>query len=449
MVKKQMHILQVSTFDFAGGAEKVAWNLFRAYRKRRHDSWLAVGFKRSNERGVLPIPNEEHRSCWARTWNAIANKPLPLIGNVRGTYRLRKLLYWISEFKRHWETRKGYEDFNFPGTWQLLNLYSELPDIIHCHNLHGNYFDLRAITWLSKQVPIVLTLHDAWLLSGHCAHSFNCERWKIGCGKCPDVTIYPAIRRDATASNWRRKKEIYENSKFYVVTPSKWLMQKVEQSILLPAIIESKVIPNGVDLSVFHPADRQSVRESIGIPPDAKVVLFAANGIRRNIWKDYQTMRDAISRVGDLLHGKRIKFIALGEDAPPERIGDVEVGFVPYQKESEAVACYYQAADVYVHAARADTFPNTVLEALACGTPIVATAVGGIPEQIEDGVTGFLVPPGNADAMALRIVQLFERVDVRQKMGVQAAISARTSFDVDRQVEDYLEWYKKILFSCA
>ncbi len=440
-----MCILQVSTFDFAGGAEKVAWNLFSAYRKLKYDSWLAVGFKASDEEGVLLIPNEDYRSCWAQTWRTMANKLMSLYGSVRGIYRLRNILYWIGEFKRHWEARKGYEDFNFPGTWQLLNLPLELPDIIHCHNLHGNYFDLRAITWLSKQVPIVLTLHDAWLLSGHCAHSFECGRWKTGCGNCPDLAIYPAIQRDATASNWRRKQEIYANSKFYVVTPSKWLMQKIEQSILLPAILESKVIPNGIDLSVFYPTDRHSVRAALGIPQDAKVVLFAANSIKRNVWKDYHTMRDAISSVGERLHGQRILFIALGEDSPPERIGNVKVAFVPYQKEPETVACYYQAADVYIHAARADTFPNTVLEALACGIPVVATAVGGIPEQIENGITGFLVQPLNAKAMATRIIQLIEDEEIRQRMGVQAAISAKKRFDLERQANDYLEWYEEIV----
>jgi glycosyltransferase involved in cell wall biosynthesis len=89
-----------------------------------------------------------------------------------------------------------------------------------------------------------------------------------------------------------------------------------------------------------------------------------------------------------------------------ERIGAAEVRFIPYQANQESVARYYEAADLYVHAAPADTFPNTILEALACGTPVVATAVGGIPEQVEDGQTGFLVPVGNARALAERLTQL-------------------------------------------
>jgi glycosyltransferase involved in cell wall biosynthesis len=128
-------------------------------------------------------------------------------------------------------------------------------------------------------------------------------------------------------------------------------------------------------------AGNQAVRAALGIPQDSQVLLFTGNGIRRNMWKDYQTMRNAIALAVN--HQENLLFIALGEDAPAERIGQLEVRFVPYQQDTEIVARYYQAGDIYLHAARADTFPNTVLEALACGTPVVATAVGGIPEQVK------------------------------------------------------------------
>src|SRR5204862_2786030 len=112
----------------------------------------------------------------------------------------------------------------------------------------------------SHQVPLVLTLHDGWLLSGHCAHSLDCERWTIGCGHCPDLTLDPAIRRDATAYNWRRKHELFKNSRLYIATPSRWLMQKVERSMLATYVLGARIIPNGVDLPIFHPADQQAAR---------------------------------------------------------------------------------------------------------------------------------------------------------------------------------------------
>jgi glycosyltransferase involved in cell wall biosynthesis len=360
---------------------------------------------------------------------------------IRGAPRVAGWLALLGEPQRFLDKYRGVEDFHYPGTASLLDLVPHRADVVHAHNLHGEYFDLRYLPWISQRVPVVLTLHDAWLLSGHCAHSFECERWKTGCGECPDLTIYPAIRRDATAHNWERKRDVYAKSRFYVATPSQWLMEKVEQSMLAPAVVDARVIPNGVDLSVFQPADRQAGREAMGIPSDARVLLFTANVIRRNIWKDYETMRAAIALVAERLERGAVLFIALGEDAPTERIGSGEVRFVAYLKDPEAVASYYQAADVYVHAAHADTFPNTVLEALACGTPVVATSVGGIPEQIEEGVTGFLTPPGDARAMTARIVQLLSDNALRERFAAAAADSARRRFDLTSQVDSYLAWY--------
>jgi glycosyltransferase involved in cell wall biosynthesis len=243
-------------------------------------------------------------------------------------------------------------------------------------------------------------------------------------------------------------------------------MQKVKQSILAPAILEARVIPNGVDLSIFRPADKQAVRAALGLPQDARILLFSANGIRRNIWKDYQTLRTAVALVADELKMSNILFIALGEDAPPEQIGQAVAQFVPYQKDPVMVARYYQTADLYIHAARADTFPNTVLEALACGTPVVATAVGGIPEQVKglrltpvtgkpiapefnaytpEEATGILVRQGDAIAMAEAIITLLKDKELRQRLGENAARDARERFDLDRQVEVYLSWYKDLV----
>lgn len=444
------YILQVSTSDISGGAQRVAWNLFRCYRDRGHGSWLAVGHKLSSDPDILPISHRRGQRGWRRFgWAVYA-----IVQQLDGNGRLSRWVHLLAEPGALYDYLHGIEDFHYPGTRHLLGLTPWPPDIVHCHNLHGGYFDLRALSWLSHRLPVILTLHDAWLLSGHCAHSFDCERWKIGCGQCPDLTIYPAIRRDATAYNWQRKREVFAQGRFYVATPSRWLMDKVGQSMLARAIVEARVIPNGVDLNVFRPADRGAIRATMGITEDTKMLLFTASGIRWNVWKDYLTMRAAVGRVAERIHGKRLLFVALGEDGSGEQIDRAEIRFVPYQQSPEAVARYYQAADVYIHAAKAETFPNTILEALACGTPVVATAVGGIPEQVKglgskDGyrleeATGFLTSPGNAEELANRIVQLLEDEVLRQQMARNATRDAQNRFDLERQAGDYVLWYEKI-----
>ena len=452
-------ILQVSTADERGGAESVARNLFREYRLRGHRSQMAVGFKLGDDPDIFLVPNEEVRGGWERFWlsNASHLENLEVSGSSRAA-RLARLAGQPAKVIDQWT---GVEDFHFAGTRRILEL-ADQPDIIHCHNLHGGYFDLRALQWLSAQRPVVLTLHDAWLLSGHCVHSLACERWETGCGSCPDLTLYPSIRRDATAHNWQRKHRIYTASRLYVGTPCQWLMDRVQRSMLSDGAVSTRVIPHGVDLTQFRPTSRQLVRRELDIPDDADVLVFAANRVRQNIWKDYATMRTAVEMVSARASDRRIIFIALGDVGGPERLGSAEVRFVPYEKDPKAVARYYSAADLYIHAARVDTFPNVILEALACGTPVVGTAVGGIPEQIKglasvgscihplnthcaEHATGMLVPPGEPEAMAHGIVALLRDSELRSRLSANAIDDAHQRFDLQRQVSEYLDWYREIL----
>jgi glycosyltransferase involved in cell wall biosynthesis len=148
-------------------------------------------------------------------------------------------------------------------------------------------------------------------------------------------------------------------------------------------------------------------------------------------------------------------FIALGETGPDEQIGAARIRFVPHQKNPEDVAAYYQAADIYVHAAVADTFPRAVLEALACGTAVVASSVGGIPEQVRDwgdggspastDATGILVPPGNASRMAAAIHTLLTNPRMLHGLSSNAAMDARRRFDLLQQSDAYLEWYEQLV----
>lgn len=451
-----MRILQLSAADRGGGAEGVASNLHRAYRSCGHDAWLAVGNKQTPDPHIWEIPHEAYRSMWARGVGIFSEKFKSFVPALIQGGRVTQLAGMaLREPERIVDRLRGREDFSFPGTGGLLVGAPIRPDLLQCHNLHGawlpqrGYFDLRALPALSRAVPTVLTLHDAWLLSGHCAHSFDCERWKTGCGSCPDLSIYPSVRRDSTAFNWTRKQQIFSGSQVYISAPSEWLMRKVESSMLYPGAIELKVIPNGVDLTVFRRENQRLAREGLGIPFNVKVVLCAARGMKSNPWKDFAIMQSAVEAVQSRLNQSKILFVVLGGegDATSCAQGSVEVRYEPFATDRVTVARYYQAADVYLHAARVDTFPNAVLEAMACGLPTVATAVGGIPEQIHDGVTGWLVLPGDVGGMAERVRHALSDESVRMRVGQEAALVVEQRFDLCRQAAAYLEWYKFILES--
>jgi glycosyltransferase involved in cell wall biosynthesis len=354
-----------------------------------------------------------------------------------------------------WEEHQGIEDFEFPGSHHVLDLAPEIPDVLHCHNLHGGYFDLRALAALTHRVPTALTLHDAWMMSGHCAHSLGCDRWTSGCGACPDLRLYPAVERDATAENWRRKQAVFLRSRLYVATPSRWLADRVKRSMLAPAVADLRVIPHGVDLSVFTPANRAALRASLSLPPHSAIVLLTA-GSHYSVWKDRRTMSAVVASVTNRMPGREVLFIALEEPGGPAIGHASNVRCVGHQATARDVARFHQAADVYLHATRADTFPTAVLEALACGTPVVASNVGGLPEQVVSATTervrageigdasGVLVAAGDATSMADAVMALLEQPSARERMGSNASGDARRRFDEQRQVDDYLAWYREV-----
>ncbi len=454
-------ILQISTRDVGGGAEKIACDLARGFRELGHTSHLAVGYKRGDDPHVSEIPQGDREPpLQGMAWDAYQSFQ-PFYGRVPGVKAICRFAHDMASPLRRRNRLSGVEDFDYPGSAWVDRLAPSKPDLLHAHNLHGHYFDLRALPELNRRHPMVLTLHDAWLLAGHCAHSFECNRWENGCGACPDLSIYPSVAADATAENWNRKRDIFSQCRLHVATPCAWLMDRVNRSMLAPAVVSSRVIPYGIDLKVFHPGDRRAARQQLGIDADAHVLLFAANGIRQNGFKDYETLKAAVTRVAACKKERPMVCMALGERAHEERIGDAVMAFVPFEKDARRVAQYYRAADVYVHAARADTFPNAVLEALACGTCVVASAVGGIPEQIRsleipsvtgdaggvdiDEATGVLVSGGDAEALAKTIDTLLSSDELRQQLGKNAGVDARHRFDLKRHVRDYLRWYGDIL----
>ena len=398
-----MRILQISTADRGGGAEAVALSLHRGLRARGHEAWLAVGYRRTDEEGVVEIGGSGSRRRRALT------DPGVLL-----------------------DVARGREDFRFPASRRVLDLVPVTPDVVHVHNLHGGYFDLRALPDLARRASLVATLHDAWLLTGHCAHPLDSDGWLRGCGNCPHLDTYPALHRDGTAFNLARKRSIYEGLELAVVTPSRRLMDMVERSILAPAVVRREVIPNGVDLERFAPGDRARARRELSVAPDVPLLVFAAQGGRANEFKDFPTLRAALARLES-----PVVAVALGDPtADEDRVGQARlraVGSVP----PEDVARWLQAADLYVHPSRADTFPNGVLEALACGTPVVASRVGGIPEQVRNE-TGILVEPGDPAALAAAIESLLADPSRRERMSAAAAEDARARFSVDRQIDAYL-----------
>ncbi|MBW2312906.1 MAG: glycosyltransferase [Deltaproteobacteria bacterium] len=459
----RLDVLQVSTGDRGGGAERVAWNLFAALRARGHRSAMAVGFRRNDDADVRLISSRGNP--WVRAWGGAIASGLRRYPEARAAAAAVRAARMLASPGALLDALRGAENFRHPGTRELAA--GSAPDILHLHNLHGGYFDLRELPRLTRRQPTVATLHDAWMWTGHCSYTLGCDRWRHGCGHCPHLDTYPSLLRDGTAANWERKQALYRDTRLHLAAPSRWLLDQVDHSMLAPAMIEGRVIRNGIDLEVFQPASRNALRGPLGIDPDAVVVTFAANRYRnRRSWKDWPTVREAVRLAGEALSERTVHLFAIGDDADPtESLGRVRAHFIPHTDAPDELAPYMQAADVVVHAARpeAENGSLVVLEALACGKPVIATAVGGVPEHIRgtslgDDPTvaklnptdfaqadGTLVPPADPRRMADAIVALATRPDALEVMGRNAARRAAAEYGLEGQVKAYVDWYREIL----
>jgi glycosyltransferase involved in cell wall biosynthesis len=448
---RPLHITQVNTRAQSGGAERIALSLHQAYRALGHQAELWVGHPPlpPQAKGISIHPALDHP--WASVWEGLAERLRPYHFRLKGTWRVSDIASKIARPRQTYARWRGWERVYRPPFRPPAPT-----DILHLHNLHGGYFDLDQLPALSQRFHTVITLHDTWLLSGHCGFTNGCPRWQTGCGHCPDLTLYPALQRDATAQNWARKKALFAASRWHLIAPSQWMLDQVKASMLGPALKSARVIHNGVARSVFKPPSCDFDRAQVGLPTETKIALFSGALFGENPYKDYATIRHAMQQLAQRYQADRpLILVALGGGTQHqvEALSEsVAIWSLPYQSDPQQVARYYQAADVFLHAAKSDNLPTTILEALACGVPVIATAVGGIPEQVDDltingpqKATGYLVASGDSAAMAAAIAQLLSDEDLRLQLGRNAQQVAAQRFDLDTQVQAHMDYYRAIL----
>jgi len=433
-----MNILLINTQDIGGGAEKIAMDLHRSLMKLNHESTMLVGWKRSDFPFVFEIPPSDWFHFWHRLDKKLVNS------QIKGAYRLHQIVKIIKAPSYQYSSQKGLENYHYPQSRRMVKKYQQGVDVIHLHNLHSKYFDLQMLPALSRRKPVLITMHDEYLYTGHCAYTLGCERWRTGCGECPHLHIYPAVKTDNTRSNLKRKKGIFTKSDLILVTPSEWLARRAKASIL--SRLPVRVIPNGIDLDIFKPGFQPAARKILGLDQNAFVILYAAAGGRRSIFKDYQMLDRVISRLQGHMFQQPVVLLALGGNrdrlSTANGVTMIEKSYISDPRE---IARHYQASDLYIHTAKADNAPLVILEGMACAKPIVATDAGGIPEFVREGETGYTVPIGDDEAMVAQILDLMDEPVGMKQMGEKAAKIAQQKYGLKRMVNNYLDLYQELI----
>ena len=400
-----MNVLQINTADTKGGAGKVAYCLNNELVKRGHKSSLLVSRKYSRNKNVKLI-----RPDW--DWRRRIFK---------------KLTYYLAN------------DLDLFPSGQIFKMPEfKSADIIHCHNLHSNYFNLNTLEKISAVKPVVWTFHDMWPLTAHCAHSFNGVLKNNGFFTCPALDIYPPIAWHNEKYLEGKKTKIYANSNFYIVAPSKWLAEKVSQSILKNKLLS--VIYNGIDGSVFKPYNKQECRQSLNLPAGKKIILIVAKRGQLNPWKGGNWAQETIKAFKD---SPGIFFVDLGGDA---NFNTDKVKTVSFLNNQEILAKYYSAADMLLYPSLADNCPLVVLEAMACGLPIVSFNTGGIPELVEHKINGYIAEYKNQKDMETSVKYLLNLPPWEIEKIKQYSINKiKNGFTVEKMTDQYIRLYETIL----
>jgi glycosyltransferase involved in cell wall biosynthesis len=311
-------------------------------------------------------------------------------------------------------------------------------DVVHLHNIHGGYFNYRMLPDLAALKPLVWTLHDMWALTGHCSHSFDCDRWRTGCGRCPYPRIYPPVRLDATRLDHALKRRTYARTALTLISPSRWLRGLVRESALSHLPVQH--VPNGVDTGIYRPGDRDACRRALGIRP-GRVVILATVPVPANPFKDRALL---VAALRDLPHEIKAHavLVTMGHDEPEAAdLGGLSLHRLGYRSEDSDKATAYGAADVFVHPTRADNQPLALLEAMACGCPMVASDVGGVSEIVRTGETGYLARAGDVDDFSRGLMRVLRDDALRRKTSVTCREAALRWHDLSAHVEQVLAVY--------
>ena len=268
-------------------------------------------------------------------------------------------------------------------------------------------------------------------MTGHVAYSLDCERWRHGCGSCPYPDEYPAVRRDATALNWRLKRAVYARSRLTLVVPSRWMQDMVRQSPLL-ARFPVERIPHGVDTDAYRPLDRAAARRRLGLGEDESIALFTAYDLTERR-KGLHLLEAALERLDP-----QPLLVLAGSGDPPLLTRAARLG----QLDDADLALAYSAADVLVAPTIADALTQNTGEALACGTPVVSFDRGGVADVTVHMESGYQARFGDVDDLARGIATVLADPG---SFAERCRARAESELSLALQVRRYAELYERIL----
>ena len=311
-------------------------------------------------------------------------------------------------------------------------------DIIHLHWVN-QWLDLPSfLDGVPMHIPIVWTIHDMSPLAGGCFTDFGCDQLSGGCLRCP--LLKSPFDRILPRREFLRRKKALEGRPLYAVGNSRFTTRLVEQSPLFESATITTILPslNGAEY-VRH--DKTEAKRLLGISPDRFVLGFGAASLTDEN-KGFPRFLRVAEKVAEHMEG--IEALVFGDGITA--VGSVKFNLHSLGRISSPLlqSLVYSAMDAFIVTSRMETFGQVATEAQACGTPVWAFEVGGLPDAIQDGITGMLIPFADITAMADSICSEKAKGSL-PAMGNQGAEWVRLKFSSEKMAEKYLEVYREAL----
>lgn len=420
----RLNVMHVAASDGAGGAARGAYRLHRALAERGLATGVAssmrVGQKLSDDATVVGGD-----TC--------------VRGVVRRLTRRRLARFYARGFTTG---SAAFHSIAWPSTGLGGELNRSAADILHLHWLGRDTLSVEEIGRLGR--PIVWTQHDMWTFCG-AEHYSDDRRYIDGY----DAAARPSYEDgpDVNRRTWRRKQRAWRRP-MHLVCPSRWLAECARQSALARDW-PIAVIPNPLDLDTFRPVDQEMARALIGLPAGVPIVLFGAIGGGADRRKGLDLLTDALRRLR-AEHGegrlRELRVVVFGQSRPAEPL---DVGFpvhyAGHLHDDLSLRLHYAAADVMVVPSRQENLPQSATEPMACGTPVVAFRIGGLPDIVDHGQTGYLAEPLDPASLATGIDWILSDSTRRQQLGAAGRARAERLWAPEVVARQYVDVYREVM----
>lgn len=330
----------------------------------------------------------------------------------------------------------------YPYLFRLMEMpVFKQADIVHYHLLHNYFGSLPILPHIIKRKKSVLTIHDPWLFTGHCIYPMHCDRWKVGCGNCPNLNVNFSMQKDQTALQWAIKKESLSKVHMDLIVASKYMMDFVRESPITKDFVNVHLIPFGIDIELFSDnRNKKEIRRRLAIPEKNFALCFRADP---GPFKGFKCIEQMLQR---LSVEKPVTLIAVGNpgmlSAYRNKFQILDLGWVT---DNAIMADLYCASDLFLMPSTAEAFGLMAIEAMASGRPVVVCEDTSLPDITFAPECGISIPQNDSGSMCRVVTRLINNPEECQKRGKIGRELAQKNYDFKDYIKRHIDLYECML----